>query len=188
MNANVTSDEMIITLLFERRESALERIREKYSRTYMSVIRRAVDNDADAEECANDLLLAVWNSIPPNRPKYLQAYVCRLARNVGVKRHRYNTRKKRNTEYVISLSELEDCLPSQEVEGAEQSERLAALISDFVKSLDPETRVLFIRRYVCLEPVGELAERFGMKEAAVSTRLWRARKKLQKLLEKEEVL
>ena len=188
MNDTIISDDTIISLLFDRNESALEQISKKYSSLYMSVIRQAVGNDSDAEECANDLLISIWNSVPPNRPSYLRAYVCKLARNIGIKRHRYNTRQKRNTEYVISLSELEDCLPSHEVERAEQSQKLAALISDFVKSLDPETRVLFIRRYVCLEPVGELAERFGMKEAAVSTRLWRARKKLKKLLEKEEVL
>jgi DNA-directed RNA polymerase specialized sigma24 family protein len=28
-------------------------------------------NREDVEECLNDTYLAVWNSIPPERPKYL---------------------------------------------------------------------------------------------------------------------
>ncbi|MBQ8387793.1 MAG: sigma-70 family RNA polymerase sigma factor [Clostridia bacterium] len=187
MNDTSISDDTIISLLFDRNESALEQISKKYSSLYMSVIRQAVGNDSDAEECANDLLISIWNSIPPNRPSYLRAYVCKLARNIGIKRHRYNTRQKRNNGYTVCLSELEDYLPCNEQQLIEQSRRISTVISDFLRDIDAETRVLFIRRYFCLEPIGSLAERFEMNESAVSTKLWRARKKLKKILDKEDL-
>ena len=87
------------------------------------------------------------------------------------------------------LSELEDCLPAEEPCQSEGGldETVGALLSEFIRSLDPETEILFVRRYVYLESVGQLAERFGLDENRVSVRLYRARKKLKKLLEKEGV-
>ena len=61
------------------------------------------------------------------------------------------------------------------------------MLSDFIRGLDPETRVLFVRRYVYTESVSSLAKRFQMKEGTVSVRLLRARKKLKTFLEKEGI-
>lgn len=61
------------------------------------------------------------------------------------------------------------------------------ILSDFVRSLNPETQVLFVRRYVYLESVASLAERFGLSENHVSVRLYRARKALRKTLEQEDI-
>ena len=76
-------DHRIIELLIERSEDALGEVSQKYSRLYKMMIRKALSDEFDVEECANDVLLAVWNSIPPNRPKSLAAYVCRIARRIG---------------------------------------------------------------------------------------------------------
>lgn len=183
------NDRKIIELMWERSETALCELSQKYSRLYKAVLREILGDDSDADECANDVLLAVWNSIPPNRPDSLPSYVCKLARRIGIDRLRHNTRQKRNTGYTIMLSELEDCLPSEEPsdDAEERSELIRSVLSDFVRGLDPETEILFIRRYIYLESVTELAERFEMKENHVSVKLYRARKKLKKLLEKEGI-
>lgn len=36
----------------------------------------------DAEECENDTYLKTWNSIPPDDPMCLRAYVSRIVRNL----------------------------------------------------------------------------------------------------------
>ena len=61
-------DVRIVELLFERTDTALEEISNKYSRLYKGIIRGVLGDECDVEECANDLLLAVWNTIPPNKP------------------------------------------------------------------------------------------------------------------------
>ena len=181
-------DREIIEMLFERRESALGEISRKYSRLYTGILMETVSDVCDAQECANDVLLAVWNSIPPNRPNNLPAYICKLARRIGIDRFRYNTVGKRNG-YAVALDELSECLPSDEPFGAEaeQSERIRNILSDFIRGLDPETEILFVRRYIYLESVTSLAERFEMEENRVAVKLCRARKKLKKLLEKEGI-
>ena len=57
----------------------------------------------------------------------------------------------------------------------------------FVRDLDTVTQVLFVRRYVWLESVESLAKRYGFSENTVAVRLYRARKKLKKVLEKEDI-
>lgn len=184
-------DKKIISLLFERSEYALDSLSKKYSRLYKGVLRETLSNESDVEECANDVLLAVWNSIPPNSPDCLSAYVCKCARRIGINRYKYNTREKRNTGYTVMLSELDDCIPDNSYEDEylkrEQSEQLRQILSDFVRSLDAETRVLFVRRYIYLEPVASLSERYGIKENVISVKLFRARRKLKKILSKEGI-
>lgn len=182
-------DNRIIDLLFSRSEAALDALSQKYSRLYKGVLGGILCDACDVEECANDVLLAVWNSIPPNRPEHLPAYLCKIARHMGINRVKYQTRQKRDSGYTVTLSELDDCIPDRAAQVGQdtESERIRTVLSDFLRELDVEMRVLFIRRYIYLESVTSLAERFGMRENHVSVKLLRARKKLKKLLEKEEI-
>ncbi|MBO5111212.1 MAG: sigma-70 family RNA polymerase sigma factor [Clostridia bacterium] len=179
-------DKQLVDALYAGEEAALDRVAERYARLYRSILRQTLNNESDVEECANDCLLAVWNSIPPNRPEDLCAYVCKIARRIGINRYRHNTRQKRGEGYTLLLSELEDAIPDgsdpfASVEDGELSRRL----SDFVRSLDPETESMFVRRYFYMETVSELAAAFAMTENAVSARLWRVRRKLKRFLGKE---
>lgn len=180
-------DRNIIEKLFARSEEGLSLLDSRYRGLVFSVMTGVLDNAADREECYNDFLMAVWNSIPPNRPDSLEAYLCTLSRRIAIDRYRYNTRDKRSAPYTVMLSELEDVLPDPESMTETEDGRVITLLNQFVASLDPRTRVLFVRRYVRCESVEELARRFGMGENAVSSRLYRARNKLRKLLRKENV-
>lgn len=182
-------DSRIIELLFERAEIALDEVSHKYSRLYKGIIREVLSDECDVEECGNDVLLAVWNTIPPNRPNSLSSYICKIARRIGIDKLRYNTRQKRNTGYIVMLSELGDCLPAEEIidDTEELSEMIRSVLSEFLRSLDPETEILFVRRYVYLESVTDLTKRFELDENRISVKLYRARKKLKKVLEKEGI-
>lgn len=182
-------DKLIIELLFRRSETALDELTRKYSRLYKSIIREVLSDECDVDECGNDVLLAVWNSIPPNRPESLPAYICKIARRIGIDRLRYHTRQKRNSGFMLTLSELEECLPAEESiqETEERNEQIRTVLTAFLRSLDPETEILFVRRYIYLESVAELAKRFDLEENRISVKLYRARKKLKKVFEKEGI-
>ena len=188
---NTTEDIKIIDLLFERNESGLSQIEAKYKNLYKSILAKLLSNGEDVEECDNDVLLAVWNSIPPNRPENLSAYICKIARNVSINKFKYNTRTKRSKGYITALEELSECIPDKAAEGsfdkkAEQKE-ISEAISDFLRGMDAETRILFIRRYFYLESVTELSKRYGISENRISVKLFRTRAKLHKYLEKEGI-
>lgn len=184
VNVNESS---IIDRLLERDEAVLDELTQHYSKLYKGILREILHDESDVEECANDLLLAVWNSIPPNRPNSLPAYICKIARNIGINRYKYNNRQKRSSGYTVMLSELDGCITDRMslLRQSEDDESIRLAISDFLRGLDAETRILFVRRYIYLESVTSLSERFEISENHVSVKLFRARKKLKKLLEKE---
>ena len=178
----------IIDALFARREDALGEVAKKYAPLYRSVIGRVLYDEGDIDECENDLLLAVWNSIPPERPHSLGAYLVKLARCIGIDRLRFRTRKKRSTDYTVMLSELSECTEASEAPHETDDGTLSRVLCDFLRSLDGETEILFVRRYVHMESVASLAERFGMSENRVSVKLYRARKQLKERLRREGIV
>lgn len=181
-------DRQIIELLFARDEQGLNFTKEKYDQLYRSILRQALSDQSDIDECANDVLMALWNSIPPNFPDHFPSYICRIARRIGINRFKHNTRQKRNSQCNVLLSELEGCIPAPDrPEARQEARQLQEVLNDFLCDLDPQTRVLFIRRYYYLESVKDLAKRFGVSANFVSVRLHRTRAALRTLLEKEGV-
>lgn len=181
-------DRQIIDLLFARDEQGLKYTKEKYDPLCKSILRQALSDQSDIDECANDVLMALWNSIPPNYPDHFPSYISRIARRIGINRFKYNTRQKRNTECDILLSELEGCIPSPDALLQRQdAAQLRGVLNAFLQELDPQSRVLFLRRYYYMESVKSLAQRFGVSVNFVSVRLHRARSALKARLQKEGV-
>lgn len=181
-------DRQIIDLLFARDERGLVHTEDKYGPLYTRILRQILSDESDIEECKNDVLMGLWNSIPPNYPIHFSAYICRIARRIGITRYQYNTRKKRSCGYTVLLSELEGCIPApDQIESRQNAKLLRQVLNDFLLSLDEQTRVLFLRRYYYLETVKSLAQRFKVTENFVSVRLHRARKMLKTLLIEEGV-
>lgn len=105
-------DSKIIELFFERSEQAIAELSYKYGGVCRKIAFNILNNLQDVEECVNDTYLEAWNSIPPQNPNPLVTYICKITRNIALKKYRYNTAKRRNGFYDISLSELEECIPS----------------------------------------------------------------------------
>jgi len=94
--------------------------------------------------------LAVWNSIPPNKPEFLFAYTAKICRNLALNRVEWEGAAKRNAVVVELSEELSQCIPDPSA-SLEQPE-LAQLIASFLKTLPEEKRSLFIRRYWYANP------------------------------------
>ncbi|WP_099467568.1 RNA polymerase sigma factor [Konateibacter massiliensis] len=182
-------DSQIIALFFERSEQAIVELSNKYGKVCRRVSLNILKNTLDAEECVNDAYLGVWNNIPPQKPDPLLAYVCRIVRNLSIKRYYSNTALKRNSHYDIAFEELEDCIPSQNnVDEDYNVKELAKIINDFLSTLDKDNRVMFVRRYWFSDSLNELAKTFGITEHNASVRLSRIRGKLKKYLIKRGVI
>jgi DNA-directed RNA polymerase specialized sigma24 family protein len=103
-------DSEIIDLFNERSEKAIMELSKKYGSVCRKVARNILNNDLDAEECVNDSFLGAWNTIPPQKPNPLLTYICRIVRNLSVKKYHANTALKRNSFYDAALDELGECL------------------------------------------------------------------------------
>ncbi|MCF0228644.1 MAG: sigma-70 family RNA polymerase sigma factor [Parasporobacterium sp.] len=176
-------DKNIIDLFFERSENAIKELEGKYGRLIMSLSRNILNNPSDAEECVNDTYLGVWNSIPPERPDSLTAYVCRIARNLSLKKYQYNTAAKRNSHMDTALEELENTLAdSGNVEQEVIQAELAREIERFMDSLKQTDRVVFMRRYYFADSYEAIAEITGISAKNVSVKLARVRGRLKEYL------
>lgn len=153
------------------------------------VAKNILKNPHDMEECVNDTYLAAWNTIPPQKPKPLLTYICRIVRNLSIKKYHENTAIKRNSFYDISLDELETCIPtSGNVEDGYSVKELADKMNQFLKTLSKENRMIFVRRYYFADSISSIAKMLKVSNHNVSVRLHRTRKALKKYLEKEGYL
>lgn len=87
----MTEDSQIIALFFARAEAAIAALSEKYGADCRRIAANILKNTLDAEECVNDAYLAAWNTIPPQKPDPLRAYLLRIVRNIAITRYHANT-------------------------------------------------------------------------------------------------
>lgn len=183
-------DSQIITLLNQRDESALDIIKAQYGESCFQIAYRMTGSREDAEECVSDMLLHVWNSVPPNTPAHLQTYLSAIVRRNAVNRWKQEHRRKRGgTQLNEVIEELADILPSPEqVEQRVEQRELTAALNAWCRTLPEEHRQIFMERYFLSESVKTLAEKHGISEGAVKMLLLRIRTKLREHLNKEGLL
>ena len=177
-------DAEIIELYLKRDENAIEETKKKYNGYCFALANRILENDEDSEECVNDALLSTWNSIPPQRPKYLRMYLARIIRNRALNQVKANTAEKRgHGEVALIYDEISECLSDgRNIESEVLAKELGRVISDYVKTLPEREGDVFIRRYFFLEPVKDIAKGYGMTPGNVSVSLNRTRKKIKEHL------
>lgn len=175
-------DTQIINELFERNESALGKVSEKFGKLCLQIAYNILNNREDAEECVNDAYLNVWNSIPPARPDNLRAYVCKITRNLSLNRLRYNSAQKRSPGSLLSFSDIEE-----KVGEAPDYEGLGEVLDKFLETEKPESRIIFMRRYWFLDSIEEIAMMYNYSESKVKSVLYRTRGRLEKFLKKEGI-
>ena len=180
------NDDQILDLFFDRSEQAISETSAKYGKLARTVAFRIVRNEEDVDECESDTYLALWNTIPPQRPNPFVAYICKLVRNISVNRYKYNTAEKRNNLYDISLDELEGCLRgSSDVEKELDAKEAQKIINTFLKGLNRTDRVLFLKRYWFNMSIDEIASETGFTKNYINVHLHRTKERLKSFLTKE---
>lgn len=178
-------DQQIIGLLFQRSESAISALQEKFGGLCRSIISHILPDRRDVEECTADTYLRVWNSIPPQKPVRLDSYLARIARNVALDRYDYNTASMRNTDLTLAYEELELYLPTRDQDTDAVDFR--SFLNRFLRELPKDSRIMFIRRYWYGESICSIAQGFRCSEEKVKSTLFRTRKKLRSAMLKEEI-
>ena len=180
-------DLRIIELYFERDEQAIKETDAKYGKLCNSIAYNILNNHEDSEECVNDTYVGVWNTIPPTRPGNFMAFVCKIARNLSLKRFEFMKREKRSADVLLSLDELAAVLSDERYAPNVSDEDLGKLISKFLRSQKENVRNVFIRKYYFFDSIGEIARHYSFTESKVKNMLFYTRNKLKDYLIKEGV-
>jgi RNA polymerase sigma factor (sigma-70 family) len=207
------SDEDLAQRLQQRDPEALETLISRYSREVFYFIRLVLDGVGvaqDAEECVNDLFVAVWQEIETFDPERgtLRTWLTMRAKYIALDRRRQLCRRQahnlhsaeENPQWSASDGsggrktligggrerDLRATLPPHPEASMEnlleQSERREELRLALA-TLPELDRYLIYQRYFKYASTEELAAKTGLTRHAVDTRLWRARKSLRDALE-----
>ena len=180
-------DKKIVTLYWERSETAITETDKKYGRYCRYIAHNILHSDQDAEECVNDTYLKAWETMPPKKPELLSTYLGKITRNLAINRCIHDHADKRSACVEDILSEAEEFIPAPS-EGDISSEiHLRDVINSFVASLSQDVRVVFVRRYWYMSSVKNIATDYGMTESNVKVMLMRTRNKFKDYLEREGI-
>lgn len=184
------SDAEIVLLFLQRSESALQAVSVKYGHICTSIAVNILGSAQDAEECVNDTWMRAWETIPPNRPENLCAYLSKIAKNISLSRLRYYHAKKRGGGQMPSImSELGECVPGKgNVEKTTEFKLMSGAVNEFLDSLPQEKRDLFVLRYWYCLSVKDISCKTGLTRNYVSVTLVRTRRSLQRFLAERELL
>lgn len=173
-------DQLIIELFHERSEQAIQSVSDKYGNLCRTVSKRILSSTEDVEECINDTFLILWNTIPPQNPNSLSAYICKVLRNVSIQRYRYNTAEKRNASYDVSIDELVEYLGGTDnVQKHMEEQEMADALNHFLKQCKKVDRVIFVKKYVFFMETDEIAKEMHLSKNYVNVHLHRMKKKLK---------
>ena len=129
-------DTKIITLFWNRDEQAITEFSTAHKRLCICAANEITGNSHDAEECFSDTCLALWNTIPPQKPESLCAYALRICKNIALNLVKAKGRQKRSA-ILVELDEcITDTIPDMEPTA------IGALIDAFMETLPKREAVI----------------------------------------------
>ena len=179
-------DNEIVALYWERNETAIAETEKKYGRYCYVIAYNVLYCHEDAEECVNDTYLRAWETIPPQRPTALNAYLGTITRNLALNRYEYIHADKRDSRVTLIYDEAAHALSGEFTDPLDEI-ALKDAVNSFLASLSNEHRIIFLRRYWYMSDMASIARDYRIPEGTVKSILSRTRKKFQKHLEKEGI-
>lgn len=136
-------------------------------------------SNADVEEVASDVFLALWNNAGKILPNAARSWLATVARNTA----RSRLRRAADT---LPLDEeaviVDDRTPEATLERREQAVRVRMALL----SLNPVDWEVFLRFYYYYQKTADIAADMGLNESTVRTKLNRGRAKLRDFLLRED--
>ena len=184
------TEDNLLQLFQARDERALKVAEQQYGKLCRTMAYRILGDRQDAEECANDVLMKLWNTIPPAAPRSLTAYISGITRNHALNMLTAKNAEKRGGKHLeAALEELSPYLRSDsDPEESLGSISLQDAISRFLRTLPYETRMIFLARYYAMQPIREIAAEHSSTVGRVKMILKRTKEKLRAFLSEEGLL
>lgn len=183
------NDSQIVALFLDRDQRAIEETAEKYGKYCYAIAYNILQNHEDAQEAVSDTYLGAWATIPPHKPVKLNTFLGKIARRTALKRWEKNCAQKRGGgEVELALEELSEYVSGGQMpESAIESQELTRILNEFLEKLPKEERQVFVCRYWYLDPIADIAKRFGFSQSKIKSMLARTRMKLRSTLSKEGI-
>ncbi len=166
-------------------ELEIEKVVKEYSNYIYTIIHNANFNflEEDIEEIIIDVYLSLWNNKERlNINKSMSSYIAGITKNLMLKKCRNKKQTENIEEYINQLISIENI--ELDLLQTEQNQLLIEVLEKFKK----EDKEIFIFYYYEERKIKEIASIYNMSESKVKSKLFRIRKKLKKVLEKEGMI
>jgi len=180
------SDAEIIVSFRARTEEAILETQKKYDKLCRHVVGNVLSCSEDIDEVINDAYLALWNSPPPESSEDLSPYLCKIAKNLALKKLRYNISQKRNSNMSVSLDDT-DFNTADDFVTALEGKETARHINNFLQKTKFTDRNIFLRKYFVGDSIEQISVTFGFSQSKVKSSLHRTRNKLREYLIKKGI-
>ncbi len=151
----------------------------RFERPLFNVALRVLHDHEEARDVVQTAFLRAWKHLGSYRPEHrFFSWIYRIAYNEAV-----NQLRKRRTE------PLDDQLVSAErrPDEAAADEQTATMVERAVEELDEDLRQVIVLRHWLDQSYDEMAETLGIPAKTVKSRLFTARQRLAKVLQKRGV-
>ena len=180
------SDDVIIDLFWTRNEKAIEEMDLKYRRYLFAIAYNILSSSEDSEECLNDTYMGAWETIPPERPLNLKAFLTKILRHYAINRYNESRRQKRvPSNLTYSLDDLSYALADDAIIDEADNEQLGRIISDYLRTLTKRQRYIFMSRYHTAEAIEKIADDLSISKSMVNKEIALIKSGLKSTLEKE---
>ena len=189
----VLNDKKIISAIAARDERMLAFVVQKYSKILWKIAASILINAAsvqDVEECVADVFIYLWQypeKYDSDKAK-LSSWLSVVARSKAVDSYRRIARKREISmeEIVVeNLGYAENSAADEEMYSMEEANSKDKLRS-CIDELDEKEKELIMRRYYYEQKPAEIAVALDKPKKQVENRLYYARKKLRKMMEKQK--
>ena len=177
------SDEQVLWAIKKKDEKVMAAVIQKYSKLLWKVVSSVLVNAAttqDIEECVADTFIQFWmnaDKYNPDKGK-LSSYLSVIARSKAIDRYRQIVRHKEQ-----SIEEgMFDCQSGLLEKFVSKEEKQKLL--ECIKKLDDSEREILVRRYFYEQKPKEIARALDMPGKQVENKLYSAKQKLRKMMEK----
>lgn len=169
--------------------AAFEELVRMHQNQVYTMALRFTGSKEDALDISQEAFLRVWRALPNYKAdSKFSTWLYRIVSNICTDHHRKNSRIQ-----SISLTQGDEAddetqteLPD-ETQSPERSFELSELsdaLKGAIESLKPELREVFVMREIGDMSYSEISEALSLEEGTVKSRLFRARKYLQEILQK----
>ena len=181
------TDAELLGLFSQSDQAALAGTQQKYGKLCCCIAQSILGSREDAEECMNDTLMKLWETIPPEQPRSLTAYISVIVRNLACNRRTAaHTKKRGGGEFTVALAEIENTLAAPDsMDTVIDTIAIGDALDHFLDDLPAEARVMFVLRYWSDLSIKDIAFRCGVGQSKVKMTLLRTRNALKTYLEKE---
>ncbi len=181
-------DNEILDLFFARDEDAIKQTEIKYGDLCHYIASQILIFKEDREECVNDVLLSLWEHIPPERPQNLRAYIGMTTRNRALNKSRSTNAWKRGANvYSIHDDFVELLDDGTDLAADYEAKRAGEVINNFLGTVSKDDRKIFVLHFWLSLTYREICERTGFGESKIKMSIKRTKKKLETVLKKEGI-